>query len=211
MTCSLMWPRPFTQCVIGVYHCSSRTCLDCCGKTALPVQSTLFQVCPHQSGTQPEIHACMQVLKEGKVTPASDVYSFAILMYELWTGKHLFKGLMHSQVRLSFAFSPPSSLHVCVPHMLKCTSDICDKLWTGRHLLKGLDALPGESFALAFLPASSLRVYVLHTLIKSHPKLSMYELCTGKRRLEGVMHSQVRSAVAIASRQQLCLWHCRLR
>ena len=39
-----------------------------------------------------------QVLKEGKVTPASDVYSFAILMYELYTCKHLFKGMMHSQV-----------------------------------------------------------------------------------------------------------------
>ena len=41
-----------------------------------------------------------QVLKEGKVTPASDVYSFAILMYELYTCKHLFKGMMHSQVTL---------------------------------------------------------------------------------------------------------------
>jgi serine/threonine protein kinase len=39
-----------------------------------------------------------QVLKEGKVTPASDVYSFAILMYELYTCKHLFKGMLHSQV-----------------------------------------------------------------------------------------------------------------
>ena len=32
------------------------------------------------------------------MTPASDVYSFAILMYELYTCKHLFKGMMHSQV-----------------------------------------------------------------------------------------------------------------
>ncbi len=35
------------------------------------------------------------------MTPASDVYSFAILMYELYTCKHLFKGMMHSQVRAS--------------------------------------------------------------------------------------------------------------
>jgi serine/threonine protein kinase len=38
-----------------------------------------------------------QVLKEGHVTPASDVYSFAILLYEMYTRKHLFKGLLHSQ------------------------------------------------------------------------------------------------------------------
>lgn len=65
---------------------------------------------------QLEIDACMQVLKEGKVTPASDVYSFAILMYELWTGKHLFKGLMHSQVRVSPA--PPSKqlAQLCSAH-----------------------------------------------------------------------------------------------
>ncbi len=50
----------------------------------------------------------MQVLKEGKVTPASDVYSFAILMYELYTCKHLFKGMMHSQVRAAPLI--PSSL-----------------------------------------------------------------------------------------------------
>ena len=35
------------------------------------------------------------------MTPASDVYSFAILMYELYTCKHLFKGMMHSQARAS--------------------------------------------------------------------------------------------------------------
>lgn len=32
------------------------------------------------------------------MTPASDVYSFAILMFELYTCKHLFKGMLHSQV-----------------------------------------------------------------------------------------------------------------
>ena len=39
----------------------------------------------------------MQVLKEGQVTPASDVYSFAILLYEMYARRHLFKGLLHSQ------------------------------------------------------------------------------------------------------------------
>ena len=50
---------------------------------------------------------CAQVLKEGKVTPASDVYSFAILMYELYTCKHLFKGMMHSQVSTCLLLSEP--------------------------------------------------------------------------------------------------------
>ena len=39
------------------------------------------------------------------MTPASDVYSFAILMYEMFTRKHLFKGLLQSQVRLPFRMS----------------------------------------------------------------------------------------------------------
>ena len=63
------------------------------------------------------------------MTPASDVYSFAILMYELYTCKHLFKGLLHSQVRpallspsvsrspqLSLAFAP-SDLTYSVPFL----------------------------------------------------------------------------------------------
>ncbi len=40
----------------------------------------------------------LQVLRDGHVTPASDVYSFAILVYEMYTRKHLFKGMMHSPV-----------------------------------------------------------------------------------------------------------------
>ena len=51
-----------------------------------------------------------QVLKEGHVTPASDVYSFAILMYEMFTRKHLFKGLLQSQVGATRP-RPPSPLH----------------------------------------------------------------------------------------------------
>ena len=48
------------------------------------------------------------------MTPASDVYSFAILMYELYTCKHLFKGMLHSQVSKSctlFAKAGPVSSH----------------------------------------------------------------------------------------------------
>lgn len=65
-------------------------------------------------------HLCLQVLKEGKVTPASDVYSFAILMYELYTCKHLFKGMMHSQVRACTDVSP-GELAPCIVHVLTPT------------------------------------------------------------------------------------------
>ncbi len=54
-----------------------------------------------------------QVLRDGHVTPASDVYSFAILMYEMYTRKHLFKGMMHSQARL-FRDSPGTASSVIV-------------------------------------------------------------------------------------------------
>lgn len=57
----------------------------------------------------------LQVLRDGHVTPASDVYSFAILLYEMYTRKHLFKGMMHSQVgRLSCLFEARRVLHVSV-------------------------------------------------------------------------------------------------
>ncbi len=57
----------------------------------------------------------LQVLRDGHVTPASDVYSFAILLYEMYTRKHLFKGMMHSQVtRLSCLLKSNSVLYVLV-------------------------------------------------------------------------------------------------
>ena len=52
------------------------------------------------------------------MTPASDVYSFAILMYELYTCKHLFKGMLHSQVGPALlSTSPLRALlwHLCTP------------------------------------------------------------------------------------------------
>ena len=57
------------------------------------------------------------------MTPASDVYSFAILMYELYTCKHLFKGMLHSQVSKSCTLSakarPVSSHDHCGHDTLK--------------------------------------------------------------------------------------------
>ena len=39
-----------------------------------------------------------EVLKEGKLTRAADVYSFAMMMWEIWTGTGLFRGMNSSQV-----------------------------------------------------------------------------------------------------------------
>lgn len=62
-----------------------------------------------------------QVLRDGHVTPASDVYSFAILMYEMYTRKHLFKGMMHSQVCLTAL-----ALDLLLPsHDLQLTYCLC--------------------------------------------------------------------------------------
>lgn len=42
-----------------------------------------------------------ELLLEGKMTKAADVYGFAMLAWELFTGDQLFKGLRQSQVRWS--------------------------------------------------------------------------------------------------------------
>ena len=42
-----------------------------------------------------------ELLMEGKMTKAADVYSFAMLMHELLTGQQLFEGMRQSQVSFS--------------------------------------------------------------------------------------------------------------
>ena len=65
------------------------------------------------------------------MTPASDVYSFAILMYEMFTRKHLFKGLLQSQVRLPKSFSPSA----CPGHLLCLGGPI---MWSIMHTIPTL-------------------------------------------------------------------------
>jgi serine/threonine protein kinase len=40
-----------------------------------------------------------ELLQKGKMTRAADVYSFAMIMVELFTGKRLFEGLAQQQAR----------------------------------------------------------------------------------------------------------------
>ena len=40
-----------------------------------------------------------QVLQKGRVSKAADVYSFAMLMLELWTGDIIYRGIMYHQVK----------------------------------------------------------------------------------------------------------------
>ena len=47
-----------------------------------------------------------ELLMEGKMTKAADVYSFAMLMHELLTGQQLFEGMRQSQVSLPFHHAP---------------------------------------------------------------------------------------------------------
>ena len=42
-----------------------------------------------------------EMLKDGKMTKAVDVYSFAIIMLELFSGDMVFRGMSSSQVRRS--------------------------------------------------------------------------------------------------------------
>jgi serine/threonine protein kinase len=41
-----------------------------------------------------------ELLQKGKMTRAADVYSFSMIMVELFTCKRLFEGLAQQQVRL---------------------------------------------------------------------------------------------------------------
>ncbi|BDA45294.1 probable focal adhesion kinase 1 at C-terminar half [Coccomyxa sp. Obi] len=68
-----------------------------------------------------------EVLRDGHVTPASDVYSFAILMYEMYTRKHLFKGMMHSQMffKVFNGYRPPIP-----PGMPKGLKDLMTAAWS---------------------------------------------------------------------------------
>ncbi|CAL8471108.1 g10650 [Coccomyxa elongata] len=68
-----------------------------------------------------------EVLRDGHVTPASDVYSFAILLYEMYTRKHLFKGMMHSQMffKVFNGYRPPIP-----PGMPKGLQDLMTAAWS---------------------------------------------------------------------------------
>lgn len=54
-----------------------------------------------------------ELLQHGRLTKLNDVYSFAMLLIELWSSKRLFQGLSQQQAR------PPPPASPCVrPSML---------------------------------------------------------------------------------------------
>jgi serine/threonine protein kinase len=67
-----------------------------------------------------------ELLKDGKLTKAADVYSFAMIMWEMYTGTALFRGMNSTQVRARAARlqkqSRCSALCQAVP--LVCVPDL---------------------------------------------------------------------------------------
>ena len=75
-----------------------------------------------------------ELLKEGKLTKATDVYSFAMIMWEMYSGTALFRGMNSSQAsllvnRVRDASSPvfsvrilchSATLHPSVPAVRRC-------------------------------------------------------------------------------------------
>ena len=55
-----------------------------------------------------------ELLQKGKMTRAADVYSFAMIMVELFTCKRLFEGLAQQQVLPLPSLSSPASSVPCV-------------------------------------------------------------------------------------------------
>ena len=76
------------------------------------------------------------MLMEGRMTKAADVYSFGMLMWELYTGKKLFDGLRQSQVLFVSLTNSVSILlkdrHICY---CSCASSTCTEK-TDSHGLK---------------------------------------------------------------------------
>ncbi|KAK9915364.1 hypothetical protein WJX75_008098 [Coccomyxa subellipsoidea] len=62
------------------------------------------------TGTYGTVSYCSpELLKDGKLTKAADVYSFAMMMWEIYTGTALFRGLNSSQVffKVLMGYRPP--------------------------------------------------------------------------------------------------------
>jgi len=88
---------------------------------------------------------CAEVLSESRVSRASDVYSFGMMMLELYTCKPLFPGLGHFQVRAASARSCfAAALPACLASALRtCQLSTCRVAWpagyrahfAGRHAL----------------------------------------------------------------------------
>ena len=110
------------------------------------------------------------------MTPASDVYSFAILMYELYTCKHLFKGMMHSQVSACTDVSPILHCAPSEPHLkLQC---LCQHIWCRQHARTRLcclltHATRSNTFLKEIHHASCLAL-----CIASHPLEVQSRLCS---------------------------------
>ena len=64
-----------------------------------------------------------ELLQKGKMTRAADVYSFAMIMVELFTCKRLFEGLAQQQVSSHVLYCMLSALCLCDPpsDALVCT------------------------------------------------------------------------------------------
>lgn len=52
-----------------------------------------------------------EVLQKGAMAMPADVYSFAMLMLELWTGEIVYSGINSHQAGLSATTEPPSRMH----------------------------------------------------------------------------------------------------
>ena len=60
-----------------------------------------------------------EVLQMGSLSMAADVYSFAMIMLELWTGEAIYKDLPAHQARCTSCLSCKDS---CAPHFLEARS-----------------------------------------------------------------------------------------
>ena len=109
----LCFPECTVECQVILIAVSSRSVAECVKSLTLCLSAwwpnaTLIRVrcdslcliirlgCVH-AGTI--AYMSPELLQHGKLTKLNDVYSFAMLLIELWNGKRLFQGLSQQQAR----------------------------------------------------------------------------------------------------------------
>jgi serine/threonine protein kinase len=84
----------------------------------------------------------MEVLQEGRVTRASDVYSFAMIALEMITGAPVFEGFSSTQVRrlllrLRLLLDPPGLGPACGIAQAFCVSLLAGVVGSDQHAHAG--------------------------------------------------------------------------
>jgi eukaryotic-like serine/threonine-protein kinase len=92
----------------------------------------------------------------GEITPASDLYSFTVVLFEMLTGHTPFEGRDSLATLMAHAINPPPALHAVAPEIelpdgieeiirLGLAKTVADRIGTADRMLAMLDAIHGDA------------------------------------------------------------------